>query len=134
MLSIQEFSKRSGIPKSTLRFYEEKGLLMPNRKEGNGYRVYQEEQIDLARLIVSLRLANVPISDIQTYLLATEPAQEQMKQSWIRLLNQQKALLDVQIKFLESNSSIKEFFLYERKRERVVWFLAEGHRNSEQRY
>lgn len=130
MLSIQEFSNRTGIPKSTLRFYEEKGLLIPNRKEENGYRVYREEQIDLARLIVSLRLANVPIGDIQTYVLATEPVQERMKQSWIRLLNQQKELLDVQIRFLESSSPMEKIFLYERKPERVVWFLAEGHQGE----
>jgi DNA-binding transcriptional MerR regulator len=45
---MAEASKRSGLPSSTIRFYESEGLLGPANREPNGYRVYGEG--DLARL------------------------------------------------------------------------------------
>ncbi|MED0716388.1 MerR family transcriptional regulator [Aeribacillus composti] len=57
---MQTFSKRTGILKSALRYYESENLLHPIRSE-NGYRLYSEEQIATVKLISSLRLADVPI-------------------------------------------------------------------------
>ncbi|WP_051359462.1 MerR family transcriptional regulator [Paucisalibacillus globulus] len=125
MLSIQAFSKKTGIPKSTLRFYEEKGLLIPDRNKENGYRLYRQEQIDLARTISSLRLANIPLKDIQRYMSASVSDQCQMKQTWTRALKAQKELLDVQIKYLESAQEEKDIFLFERPAERIIWMYAE---------
>ncbi|MGK3951148.1 MerR family DNA-binding transcriptional regulator [Microbacterium sp. I2] len=47
-IRIAEAAKRSGLPTSTIRFYEAEGLLSPAVREPNGYRVYREA--DLARL------------------------------------------------------------------------------------
>jgi DNA-binding transcriptional MerR regulator len=125
MFSIQAFSKKTGIPKSTLRFYEEKGLLIPDRNKENGYRLYGREQIDLARTISSLRLANIPLKDIQLYMSASVSDQSQMKQMWASALKAQKELLDVQIKYLESTQEVKDIFLFERPTERIIWIYAE---------
>jgi DNA-binding transcriptional MerR regulator len=130
MLSIQAFSKKTGIPKSTLRFYEEKGLLLPDRNKENGYRLYRQKQVDLARTISSLRLANIPLKDIQRYMSSSVCDQSEMKQSWARALKAQKELLDVQIKYLESTQEEKEIFLFERPAERILWMYAERSRGG----
>jgi MerR family copper efflux transcriptional regulator len=46
-MNISEVGKRAGLPPKTIRFYEEIGLIAPKR-EGNGYRVFSEN--DLHRL------------------------------------------------------------------------------------
>ncbi|TQR35188.1 MerR family DNA-binding transcriptional regulator [Lysinibacillus sphaericus] len=43
-MTIQEFSERTGIAKSTLRFYETKNLLLPEERSSNGHRVYADSQ------------------------------------------------------------------------------------------
>ncbi len=40
MMRIGELARRAGVPTSTLRYYEEQGLLVPAAREDSGYRVY----------------------------------------------------------------------------------------------
>jgi DNA-binding transcriptional MerR regulator len=44
-MTIQTFSNRTGLPSSTLRYYEKEGLIKPDIRGENGYRLYREEQI-----------------------------------------------------------------------------------------
>lgn len=56
MFTIGEFSKITGLPIKTLRFYHEKGLLIPAWVDDQtGYRHYDFRQIDKARIITQLR-------------------------------------------------------------------------------
>ena len=56
-MRIAEASKRSGLPASTIRFYESEGLLGPANREPNGYRVYGEgDLVRLAFLAAAKRL------------------------------------------------------------------------------
>jgi DNA-binding transcriptional MerR regulator len=50
---IGELSRRTGIPARMLRYYEEQGLLRPDRAE-NGYRWYDGAAVDRARQIRGL--------------------------------------------------------------------------------
>ncbi|WP_166239046.1 MerR family transcriptional regulator [Paenibacillus turpanensis] len=67
-MTIQLFSDRTGLPASTLRYYEKEGLIRPHVRGENGYRLYTEEQIPIALTIHSLRLADVSLRDIREYL------------------------------------------------------------------
>ena len=125
MLTIQAFSKSTGIPKSTLRYYEEVGLLIPKRQAENGYRLYDQSQIEPATLIASLRLANVPIKEIQSYLSADDQEKLKLRKKWINQLNRQKELIDIQLKYLENYRASEEIYLFEKDRERILWFTAE---------
>jgi DNA-binding transcriptional MerR regulator len=125
LLSIQAFSEKTGIPKSTLRYYEEAGLLIPTRNQENGYRLYQEAQIELATWIASLRLVNIPLKEIKLYLMADEEKKITLKENWKQTLNRQRQLLDVQLKFLGNHSDDKGISLMETPEDRILWFEAE---------
>ncbi|MFI3215022.1 MAG: MerR family transcriptional regulator, partial [Eubacteriales bacterium] len=62
-MKINEVEQRTGITAQNIRFYEKKGLLVPDRKE-NKYRHYTERDIYNLKQIKLLRLLGVPISDI----------------------------------------------------------------------
>ncbi|MFK7734740.1 MAG: MerR family transcriptional regulator [Pirellulaceae bacterium] len=69
MFSIGEFSKITGLTVKTLRFYQEQGLLEPCWVDaGSGYRYYDPAKLELARVIVTLRDLEFPLSDIKQIL------------------------------------------------------------------
>jgi DNA-binding transcriptional MerR regulator len=50
-MKIGELAERSGIPASTIRYYEKEGLLPKAQRGANGYRVYQDGALDRLDLI-----------------------------------------------------------------------------------
>ncbi|MBO9100741.1 MULTISPECIES: Cu(I)-responsive transcriptional regulator [unclassified Rhizobium] len=49
-MNIGDASERSGLPAKTIRYYEEIGLVSPDRS-GNGYRDYREADIHKLRFL-----------------------------------------------------------------------------------
>ena len=45
LYTIGQLAKLAGISTKTLRVYERKGLLVPERNEDNSYRMYGEEAV-----------------------------------------------------------------------------------------
>jgi DNA-binding transcriptional MerR regulator len=50
-MKIGELAERTGIPASTIRYYEKEGLLPKAQRGANGYRVYQAGTLDRLDLI-----------------------------------------------------------------------------------
>ncbi|MCL6443998.1 MAG: MerR family transcriptional regulator [Alicyclobacillus sp.] len=84
MMTIGQFSERTGLRPKTLRYYEEVALLIPAERLENGYRLYAEEQVDIAQFIHSLRQADVPISAIREFLRSTRERREELLAKWRR--------------------------------------------------
>ncbi len=69
-LSIGEFSKATGLTVKTLRFYHERGLLIPARVEaGSGYRFFDKQNLETAKIICALRELEFSLDDIQSFLV-----------------------------------------------------------------
>ena len=66
-MKIKQVEELVGISSKNIRFYEDQGLLTPNRAE-NGYREYHEPEITRLKQIKFLRKLGVPISQIQELL------------------------------------------------------------------
>lgn len=72
--SIGEFARRSRLPASTLRYYDQIGLLRPARVDPNsGYRYYESSQLRAAALVQELRQLRVRPEVIAAILDADEP-------------------------------------------------------------
>jgi len=75
MFSIGEFSRLSGLTVKTLRFYHEKGILVPARvDEDTAYRYYDEANAERARLIARLRAMAFPLDDMAAVLACDDEA------------------------------------------------------------
>lgn len=65
--SIGEFSQITGLSAKTLRFYHEKGILVPTSvDEATGYRYYDAGKIEVARVLMRLRQMEFSLEDIAT--------------------------------------------------------------------
>jgi len=64
-MKINEVEQLVGITKKNIRFYEDQGLLEPERNKANGYREYSEENVNQLLRIKLLRKLSVPIEEIR---------------------------------------------------------------------
>ena len=63
-MKIKQVEELVGITRKNIRFYEEQGLLAPDRAE-NGYREYGQADVDRLMQIKLLRKLGVPIEEIK---------------------------------------------------------------------
>lgn len=69
MRSIGEMARDSGLGVSALRFYDRAGVLVPAWVDPvSGYRWYEPEQLEEARVLTRLRRAGMPLADIRLVL------------------------------------------------------------------
>lgn len=68
MKSIKEAEALTGISRQNIRYYEKMGLLNPKRDAGNGYRKYDEEDIERLKVILLFRKLDMPLEEIHKLL------------------------------------------------------------------
>ncbi len=64
-MKINEVEHLVGVTKKNIRFYEQQGLLHPKRNKENGYREYDEEDVECLKKIKLLRKLSLPIEEIR---------------------------------------------------------------------
>jgi putative AdoMet-dependent methyltransferase len=67
-MQIQEIAKRLQITPRAIRFYEEKGLIAPQKAAGSGYRQFSEEDVWRLQTVITLREVGMPLEDIRQLL------------------------------------------------------------------
>ncbi|GGO08342.1 MerR family transcriptional regulator [Saccharibacillus kuerlensis] len=67
--SISEAAAHFGVPESTLRYYEKKGLLPHLRRDGAGRRIFSEFHMTLLQVILNLKRTNMPLDSIRQYVV-----------------------------------------------------------------
>ncbi|OKP83958.1 MULTISPECIES: MerR family transcriptional regulator [Paenibacillus] len=67
MFSINEIVKITGLPASTLRYYEEVGILPVVNRNSGGRREYSEEILEWLELIIALKNTGMTIEEIKAY-------------------------------------------------------------------
>lgn len=66
--TIHEVSQATDLPNSTLRYYEEMGLLEPVERAANGHRRYTEYDIRRIDMIKRLRLTGMSIERMRDFM------------------------------------------------------------------
>lgn len=92
--TIKEAAALTGLPASTLRYYESIGVVAPvSRGATSGHRVYDEEDLDQLMWVACLAATGMSVSDMRAYVangsLGPSAAPEQ-----IELLSAQERRLD----------------------------------------
>jgi len=66
-MNIGEAEKQSGLPAKTIRYYEEIGLVRPDRA-ANGYRNYADQDLHQLRFLQRARGLGFSVNDCRTLL------------------------------------------------------------------
>ena len=69
-LSITEVVRQTGVPSSTLRYYERLGLLPGTRRSANGYRQFDDRALDRLRFIARAKELGCSLEEIASLLTA----------------------------------------------------------------
>jgi MerR family transcriptional regulator, redox-sensitive transcriptional activator SoxR len=95
-LSVGEVAKRSGLPVSTLHFYEAKGLIRSQRSAGNQRR-YAREVLRRVAVIKVAQRTGIPLARIRAALSELPEGRTPTAADWARLSAAWKVDLDDRI-------------------------------------
>ncbi|WP_264932778.1 methyltransferase domain-containing protein [Paenibacillus sp. LS1] len=85
MMNIKEAASRLGISARAIRFYEEKGLIVPAKQSNNGYRTYTENDIWRLQTIAALREIGMSLQDITHALGEIDQGNQQRLEEYLEL-------------------------------------------------
>lgn len=94
-MKIKQVEELVGITSKNIRFYEEQGLLTPERAE-NGYREYHEENIKTLKKIKLLRKLGVPVEEIKSVLSKSISLEECLENQMRHLEKERENLNNMQ--------------------------------------
>lgn len=83
-LSVGQVAQRSGLPVSTLHFYERKGLIASERNASN-HRVYRREILRRVTVIKVAQSAGVPLAEIAKALAGLPHGSAPDTSDWARI-------------------------------------------------
>ena len=112
---VAEVAKMMGVLPSTLRYYDQEGLL-PNIKRVNGIRVFEDEDFKWLRVLNCLKNTNMPIKKIKRYVDLAQEGDATLKERQQLIQEQKKNILD----------QIKQFQYYLQEIEYKEWYYKEA--------
>lgn len=95
-MKIKQVEELVNITSKNIRFYEDQGLLFPERAE-NGYREYHEKEIEILKKIKLFRKFDISISDIKSILNNEKSLRDCLDKSITELKKRQSDLEKMQI-------------------------------------
>lgn len=115
MFKITEFSNLTGMTIRTLQYYDEIGLLVPNR-EINGHRTYSCEDLIIANEIILLKEVGFKLDDIVAYTSNKDDMnisnsllmQKRILLDKLNNIKKQVESIDILIRTSENNLSIED--------------------------
>ncbi|MBW9146580.1 MerR family transcriptional regulator [Clostridium sp. CM027] len=99
-MKINEVMKETGVTKKAIYYYEEVGLIRPQKEEESNYRIYTMYDINRLITINALRKLDFSIKDIQLILLE--------KQDVAQVIKKQLDIINEKIKLLDSSKGVLE--------------------------
>lgn len=106
--TIKEVSELTGIPTSTLRYYDRKGFLPFVERNESGYRVFSVENLRTLRLIDCLKNTGMTLEDIRTFFEWVMQGESTMQQRYEMFLNQ-RSLVEEKIRELQKTLEVIDF-------------------------
>lgn len=68
LYTIGEMAKTLGVPTSTLRFYDKKGLLPFMERSSGGIRMFSDKDLECLRIVDCLKQSGMSLADIKDFL------------------------------------------------------------------
>lgn len=96
-----EFAKLFNVTKHTLFHYDEINVFSPAIRKENDYRLYSVEQIEVFKVILTLKELGMPLKEIKDYMESRSP------EKFIVLMEEREKIIEEKINYL---NGVKKFF------------------------
>ncbi len=101
-------SELTGLPTSTLRYYDKQGLLPSLRRDYNNNRIFSDEDYQTLRLINCLKKSGLSIRDIQDYMNMAKIGDEALE-GRREIFHRRRELLKEEMRNLQDVLSVIEY-------------------------
>ena len=106
--TVGEMAKRLGVAPSTLRYYDQEGLLPFVERSESGIRVFKERDYEWLQVIGCLKKTGMQLRDIKTFIEMAMQG-DQTIEPRLALITKQKESVKAQIAELEETLRTLEF-------------------------
>ena len=106
--SIKEISKMTGLPASTLRYYDKQGLLPSLKRNANNVRIFEDEDCRVLKLIDCLKRSGLSIKEIKEFIDAAEQGDKSLK-TRLRIFKKRRDFLNRELEDLQEVLSVMEY-------------------------
>lgn len=127
--SIRDASRLTGLPSSTLRYYESIGIVKPvQRGETSKHRIYAQSDLDILDTIACLNATGMKLEDMKKYIAnASQGSVDAYEQ--VALLKSQQERLDAEESHIKLrrkyvSTKIEYWKAYERKDKKQLQEIA----------
>ena len=103
--TIKEASDITGIPATTLRYYDKEGILPFLERKESGHRMFSEQDLSMLRIIECLKCTGMSIKDIRQYAVWAQMGDSTLEQRYNLFLERREAVM-AQIKELEDQLKV----------------------------
>jgi len=86
LYTIGKLAKKYGISRSAILYYDSEGLLKPDQRLSNGYRLYSEKSSEKLKIILQHRSAGIALSEIKK--IVSEAGQGDIQPILFKRLNE----------------------------------------------
>ncbi len=90
--SVKQVSAMTGLPVSTLRYYDKMGLLPGLERRPSGYRSFTDGDLEMLRIIDSFRQAGLQIRGMQEYIRLVQQGAGTLEKRYEMFLDQERKL------------------------------------------
>ena len=102
---IKDVATLSGVSVRTLHYYDEVGLLKPNKINESGYRLYTDKELEILQKILFFKELDFSLDMIKNILLSDDYDKRETLKAQKELLEKKRSRLDTVIKNI--NKTIK---------------------------
>ena len=106
--NIREISQIFDVPSSTLRYYEELGILPEVKRDEHKQRVYTDEHIDRLQAITCFKRTGLPMSKIHDFFEYAENLRDNIDKVVDMMENHEKYIVDQMEKMQQDLDHIRQ--------------------------
>ena len=90
LYTVGEMAKLLGVAPSTLRYYDQEGLLPFVERSSNGIRVFKDADYEWLQVIECLKKTGMPLKDIREFIQMAMQGDETIEQRLNLIIRQQE--------------------------------------------
>lgn len=108
LYTVGEMAQKIGVPASTLRYYDQQGLLPFVERSHGGVRMFRESDYEWLQIIQCLKKTGMPLKDIREFVLMAMQGDETISKR-LDLIIKQRELVKKQIAELNETLEVLDF-------------------------